>query len=405
MNARGSALQDHELLKNFIMRGIKPDGNIDQAKTVWNDIENNLGKNINKFVKHYAAHRYRTSSQDSLSDYKCIQIANKGLSTQELLNDIQLKSSYYCKLTNPIAQGENSNCSQVEYLVYSFLKKKRHEQIRPVLLSLIHQKEIYSLSVEKYEKTILFLYDFIVCYNIIGLENSNKITNVVYSMAKELENNYSDTLLQSFIDDLNRKLPKKEIFIDLFSSVGWSHHGGFYDDEKEKERVKIVLEVLERHKSISKSCGEFTIEHILDDSANTENGRIGNLIPLEDQLNRQCKGKSFEEKLEIYAQSSFATARNIASRYKNQPLKIALRTNRMAKEFYDEIFGFCVNPSYVQEKTININNQPITPSFSTQTIGDIVENKKKGIKNEEETQNLQLTLFDMINDVQSEKGK
>lgn len=98
------------------------------------------------------------------------------------------------------------------------------------------------------------MYDFVVCYNIIGQGNSNKITNIVYAMAKELENNYSDGLLQKFVSELNEKLPEKDSFYNAFSLVGWSHHGGFYDDDKDKERVKIVLEVLERHKSAAKTA-------------------------------------------------------------------------------------------------------------------------------------------------------
>ena len=46
LNARGSVLEDHELLKNFIMRGIKPKGNIDEAKAIWNEMESNIGSSI-----------------------------------------------------------------------------------------------------------------------------------------------------------------------------------------------------------------------------------------------------------------------------------------------------------------------------------------------------------------------
>ena len=101
-------------------------------------------------------------------------------------------------------------------MVYSFFKKRRHEQIRPILLSLIHQKERNILDIKKYEEIILFLYDFVVCYNIIGQGNSNKITNIVYAMAKELENNYSDGLLQKFVSELNEKLQKKIVSIMRF---------------------------------------------------------------------------------------------------------------------------------------------------------------------------------------------
>ncbi len=381
LNARGAVLEDHELLKNFIMRGLKPEGNIDQAKALWSEIENDLGSNIGHFVKHYATHRYRTSSQSGLSDYQTIRLQNKGLPTQELLFDIRKKATYYCKLINPVIGGDESNCTETEYMVYSFFKKRRHEQIRPVLLSLIHQKELNTLSNDAYEQAILFLYDFFICYNIIGQENSNKITNTVYSMANELENNFSDQTLQRLISKLNGKLPNKDSFISAFSLVGWSHHGGFYDDDKDKERVQIILEVLERHKSASGRCDGFTIEHILDDSAGTQNGKIGNLIPLEEQLNKQCSGKSYAEKIIIYEKSSFQTARNISIRYKTEDsFNIDTRTKLMAEEIYSRVLRFKIDSdNETPQKSLDVCSEYAETS-TTITIGEIVDGKSPDIE-------------------------
>ena len=53
LNARGSALEGHELLKNFILRGIRPDGDVDTAKTTWSEIEplfRKVSAIINSFV-------------------------------------------------------------------------------------------------------------------------------------------------------------------------------------------------------------------------------------------------------------------------------------------------------------------------------------------------------------------
>lgn len=397
LNARGSVLEDHELLKNFIMRGIKPDGDIDQAKNIWGEIENDLGNNIGRFVKHYATHRYRSNAQSGDSDYKTIQKANKGSSTEDLLYDIRTKATYYNRLINPIIDGEKANCTQKEYMIYSFFKRRRHEQIRPVLLSLIHQRELNVLSVEKYEETILFLYDFIVCYNIIGQENSNKITNIVYSMAYSLENNYSDEKLQEFIAKLKGKLPEKDSFCSAFSLIGWSHHGGFYDDTKDKDRVKIVLEVLERIKSPSKNCNEFTIEHILDDSAGVNNGKIGNLIPLEKSLNSLAKGKSFQEKLGIYSRSSFQTARNVAARYSagGPKFDIDVRAEAIADELYKSILQFKIETTKQQKTTANQQKKPSSKRPTSPTIGEIVEGKKSNRNDAMSSENVQPSLFDL----------
>lgn len=122
LNARGSALEGHELLKNFIMRGIKPDGTIDSAKATWSEIEHLLGNNIERFVKHYATHKYRTSVQEGIGDYKLIRNANKGVPTVPLLDDLYQKAVYYNRLISPTLYGDSFNCSPVEFKVYTFFK-------------------------------------------------------------------------------------------------------------------------------------------------------------------------------------------------------------------------------------------------------------------------------------------
>ena len=395
LNARGSALEGHELLKNFIMRGIKPEGNIDSAKTTWAEIERLLGSNIGRFVKHYATHKYRASVQNNINDYKLIRNANKGVPTVPLLDDLYQKAIYYNRLINPILQGDSANCSPIEFKVYTFFKKHRQEQIRPILLSLIHQYESRCLSQERYEETILFLYDFLICYTIIGQENSNKITNAIYRHASILENNYSDESLQRFVSALLAKLPSEENFKKEFSSLGWSHHGGYYSDDRNKKRVQIILEVLERYKSADKQCAEFTIEHILDDKDSPENGSIGNLIPLESDLNSRCKEKSFSEKLELYKKSSFQTARNIASNYaQKSTIDIKNRAERMADEFYSSILQFKISPSKKENvDTISRKEKLENKSSSKKTIGTLMQSVKHSHSKDSEPDFQQLSLF------------
>lgn len=203
----------------------------------------------------------------------------------------------------------------------------------------------------------------------------------------------------SFVSELNEKLPEKDSFYNAFSLVGWSHHGGFYDDDKDKERVKIVLEVLERHKSAAKNCEKFTIEHILDDQDDTKNGRIGNLIPLEEELNKQCNGKKFKEKLTIYKKSSFQTARNIAERYaidKGRKFDIDERTHAIARDFYNEVLKFKINSVDSQKKKTKHNKKQKESDFSRKNIGDIVDSKQNGTEKIRKEENRQMSIFDYI---------
>ena len=94
LNARGIDLEDHELLKNYIMRYIQPESSRDKAKVVWNSIEDLLGSSLKKYVKHYATHRYGygKSKNSGMTEYKTIQTANRGKNTEQLLDDLRLKA-------------------------------------------------------------------------------------------------------------------------------------------------------------------------------------------------------------------------------------------------------------------------------------------------------------------------
>lgn len=337
LNARGIELESHELLKNYIMRYIEPEYKRDEAKQVWIEMEMLLGKNFKKFIKHYTTHKCKDRTQ-GLSDYKRLQRVYKGNNTKSLLYDLKKKSEYYCKMINPL-----NYCSQAseEFQVFDFFKKKRQEQLRPLLLSIIHKKEEEIISENEYEKILKFLYNFYVCYNIIGEENSNKLTNVVYKYAAVIENNFSDDIIQKFIEELKNKLPNEDQFKNAFKNVGYSKFGNFYEGDKNKDRVQTVLEVLEKHLNSNFCLNNFTIEHILDDSSDPiRNGQIGNLLPLENSKNSKCNGKSLEEKLLIYEDSIYKTARSFSKRYVGKEFDPSARTDYLASLFYKEILSF-----------------------------------------------------------------
>lgn len=339
LNARGLDLEDHELLKNYIMRYIQPERDRDKAKAEWHKIEESLGStNIKKFVRHYTIHRYGDyRSKFETSDYKIIQDRNRGKRTWDLLMDLEKKSSYYLKLVSPSKADDSANCTDLEYSIFSFFKKKRHEQMRPVLLSLITKKEEGDLDENLYEKTIKFLYNFYICYNIIGEENSNRLTDIVNKFSAKINRDCSEEIIQMFVDELRSKLPSKDMFINAFKNVGWSHHSSIYEGEKNKTRVQTVLEVFERYNNANFCLANFTIEHILPDSSSPANGQIGNLIPLEENYNLRCKDKEWNDKMAIYQNSVYASTRMFAQRYKTKDFDPAQRSVRMAEVFYDKI--------------------------------------------------------------------
>lgn len=336
LNARGQELASHELLKNYIMRYIQPVELRDEAKAKWEDMERTLGTSIDKFVRHYAIHRYGDIRNKYNSPYQAIQKNSRGKQIGDLYNDIKLKSEYYEKLIHPTL-GKEGNCNQLEYEIFKFFKAKRFEQFRPILLSLMHQKEKEVLDDQKYELALKYIYNFFVCYTVIGEEKSNKLEDVVFKYAKILEENYSDDLLQEFANNLKGKIPSYGWFLNAFKNIGWSKHFGLYEGEKNKKRVQVVLEVIEKFMSQRNTVLEFSIEHMLPDAEDIKNSQIGNLIPLEERLNSNLGKKPLNEKWDVYEKSAFFSCRRVAQRYKSNSFDPEHRTEFLAQLMYNDI--------------------------------------------------------------------
>ncbi len=333
LNARGQELEDHELLKNYIMRYIVPNNYKDIAKNIWERMENRLGQYMEQFVSHYAWHKFSLQGQENLTPYRIIQKSTKGSDIKKLLEDLNLKAEYYCKFIAP----SEENCLPYEVEIFRFFKSKRQEQFRPLILSLIHQRELGNLRDSYYKQALKYIYNFFVCYTIIGEEKSNKLRDTVLKYANLLENAYSDALLFELGNALKSKIPSYDWFENSFSNLGWSNYAEMYKGQKNKQRVQVVLEVIEKFCSQRDSIGIFTIEHILPDSESSENAQIGNLIPLEQRLNEKCDNRLLDEKMMEYQKSNFFTARGIETRYKEEKFVPENRTKYLARLVYNNI--------------------------------------------------------------------
>lgn len=333
LNARGLDLEDHELLKNYIMRYLQPIERRDDAKRIWENIESNLGKSIDVFLRHYAIHKYNydRDKKHSISVYKAIQNATRGRGVNELLDDIKMKSEYYKSFLNP------SDCLDSEENLFAFFKSKRVMIFRPLLLTLKHLLAMELISEDTYIEMLKFLYEFFICYKIIGQENSNMLSDSVYKYAYELEIDYTEEKLEEFVSVMRRKLPTIESFTNSFRNIGFSNHWPAYEDSKNKERCQLVLYLIEKYVSGRDINIDVTIEHILPDSESIDNAQIGNMFFLERNLNRRCANKPLDEKYDIYNESSLMCPRGFVHRYKDKEFVPSNRTEFLAKLIYNSI--------------------------------------------------------------------
>lgn len=338
LNARGQSLQDHELVKNYIMRYIWPRDTVDDVKRSWEELESEMGRSIGQFFKHYATKKYGKVPKDRVFTTIRDKMPKNGAG--ELLNDILKNASYYQCLIKPQYEGEDANCTIYEYKIFKRLKNFRAEQVRPILLCLIQAKDNHEMNTDTYKKVLKFVHDFFMTYNVIGKLKSNQLQDAIDKYSPMLDKSCSLENFKLFKDNLMLKLPTYQQFKSSFITLGWSNKSKFLKDSQNKKGVQLVFELLESYlRSEELIIDISSIEHIKSDD-NKDNGNIGNLLPLEKKLNEKLGDKDWKEKLDTYAESSFKMANNFARIYRGKDFDIYARAELLAKKVYTEVFGF-----------------------------------------------------------------
>lgn len=344
LNARGQELEDHELVKNYVMRYIQPQeqSKVDKVKSEWElYIDRQLGASVKRFFSHYSVHKY-TELEKKSEVYKTIQKGTDREHVNDFFEDLKLKAGYYKTIENPVYEGDDANSSFEEYRIFDFLKRKKAVQFRPVILSLMHMNKLEKLNESDYFKALNFIYYFYVCFNVIGEEKSNKIDEPINKYASIIERDMNVEVVYQFMQSMIDRLPPKEAFMLKFEAIGFSKHIKFYQGSKNHDRAYLVLELIEQKLSGKIRIDEFTIEHVCADFQGEENAQIGNLIPLEESLNHRCDNVAVVQKLDIYEESNFATARKLAKRIEkdNKPFEPKKRSKYLGEMLYNEIFNF-----------------------------------------------------------------
>ena len=329
LNARGQPLTDFELLRNYFLKNVKAEEkNI--VLEVLDAIESLLESSTELFLKHYITHRYGLKASKNDRPYKVIVRNEKSTDKINLLYDLLKKTQYYNKIIS------FKDCNQFEKKVFSYFKPRRQQQFRPIVLSLMHQRELKRIDENEYENALRFLYEFFIYFNVIGEQTSNKIEDVVYNYACEIENYFDDTTISKMKSSMGERIPSSiDGLKTSMKNIRYSSKWKVYSGSKKAENVRAILEIIEREHGYTGefSFENFSIEHICNDSDSENNSVIGNLILLEKDLNEACKNKDIANKIAVYQKSTLYLPKEI------DPLTFSMseRTDRIIQEIYDII--------------------------------------------------------------------
>ena len=332
LNARGQALKDYELLKNYIFRH-SADCDKEKVKDALAEIENMLSaEDIEWFLKHYTMHRYGVKTDKTEKrPYKVIAKQEKE-TVNDLIDDLKTKATYYKKMI------DYTNCTDTEKKVFSFFKPRNQRQFRPLVLGLMHQRDIGMLSDDDYEEQLTFLYEFFVCYHVIGDERSNKLEDIVDGYSHKFEVSFSNEELCKFKQSMANRIPSKENFTNSIRRIRYSHKYKAYSDKKKRENATAILELIELELGYEGSFDNLTIEHVNPDALTEDNAHVGNLILLEQKLNEKCKNLPLDQKLQYYDKSGLKLPHMVAKKIRDgERIEYDANCDWMAKMLYERI--------------------------------------------------------------------
>lgn len=344
LNARGVDLQQHELIKNYILKYVQPRSDIDKAKILWDKLENLLFVDkrpvIVNFFNHYVTHRFEKPSKDN-SEFRIIKAKCKKSEMSELLEDLIQKAQIYRWFYLP-DECNNSTIRQA----LQFFKDNNHRQFRPIFLSVVSALNHEKIDVSMAEQFFVFMQNFYFAYGVVCGGKSNTLDDIVTDFSRQIETGDAKAGIIEFVKKLRTYYPPYAQFMTAFLILGYSNKVKSYRTPAKKHDVQYILKGFENYwqsKNNELSVQTFTIEHVGCDNGEESHCRIGNLLPLAEGVNNSIGNDCFADKIQQYNKSNFVSEKKFLERYGTKTdwtaKDIDERAKHMAELAYNDIWS------------------------------------------------------------------
>ncbi|MEJ8296124.1 DUF262 domain-containing protein [Delftia tsuruhatensis] len=311
LNARGLSLTSVDLIKNWIFKNYNQTHPHDNAKDIWNDLRNEIASfsDLETFFRHYWNSKYSFASDDRLyKSFKAHLKEEKINPAREFLLELKDAGHIYRLIGSPREDDWKIQKLKAIYRCLNLLNQYRVVQVRPFLLALL----------EKHQSKVVNQTLLIQC--IENIENFHFIyTNVCKDRASGLDGKYaraaknlhlagndkakSKQVIKDLCEYLKNKLPAEPFIANALGRLSFKN-----GVDMDKKSIQTIFAKVERylHGTSELIVGGFSLEHIEDQSSgSTWVGSVGNLLPLDEDINNRIKaGISFSEKKKKYAKSS-----------------------------------------------------------------------------------------------------
>lgn len=322
LNARGKNLSSVDLVKNELFKQLRTTHPDDTAKRNWKKIQENLSNRSNKinietFFRHYWLSKYNFVTESKI--YKNFKIVSNKPSFNSLvfLNDIKSESETYNKIANPLNTDWPSQDDKYILSSLQALSLFNISQIRTFLLALLLQRKNRNVTHYDFSTFLQKMENFHFKYTAICSLKMNIFEGKYSKSARDLRKATTVTQAREVLNQILEfyvvKQPDESLFQESFKKLKFTK-----TVSKDKKIIQYIFKKIENNLRSTDEviAGHISLEHILSQSTNDSNiGQIGNLIPLDKNLNSRAGDKSFTEKMTVYNESELEVIKNFITDY------------------------------------------------------------------------------------------
>jgi uncharacterized protein with ParB-like and HNH nuclease domain len=348
LNARGMNLSFVDLIKNRLFKELSDTHPDDDAKTTWKNIRlvissrDSVGS-LETFVRHWWISKYSYVGEENIyKTFKKLWTEDE-IDAKEFIKELHSDSKTYIKIASPLQEDFKQQEEKSIYNSLSAFKIFNITQQRPFLLSLFKVRERRILKFDDQKEIMLFLERFHFMFNAVCSLRPSGIEGSYSRAARDLQNASDQRRAKEIInvlkESLTTRIPDETVFIDKFKELKF--YNGYTRDKK---LIQYIFNKIERSKLLTNELTpeNISLEHILCQSNNDKEiiGKIGNLLPLSQELNERAKDKSVADKLSIYQQSQYCLPKEFSAEYVTSwnADEIGRRTESLANYCYNDIW-------------------------------------------------------------------
>ncbi len=258
------------------------------------------------------------------------------------LNELEYDVKNYIKIIHPV-RDDYGNRKEYFGLVQSLNVLTNYFgiiQVRVALLALFEIKEKSLLTLKELKEIVVKLENFHFAYNAIAVLPTNKLeslySNFAISLRRCADKAQVRSIVANLMSEIDNLYPSYQEFEDNFVKLTFSKK-----ENPSNVKTKYTLNKINSYYSNTETFDdESSIEHVLSESLGDTMLNIGNLIVLEERLNKEADNLNYKNKIEIYKKSSYEWMHKFIEAHDDwDESELVTRAKSLAKLYYSAILG------------------------------------------------------------------